>query len=839
MEGNSGKDEAKTEERCSIDTAVGDSSSGSNIGRSVRFPENYRRKEEDNNTGTGEASSVGRGGEKRDIKAEMPNNDGGEDTADDSSSGSAHSLEDSSASYEEPMEAEDAKPVRLSSSSMNHSSRSLRHSSHHSTVYTIHESDEGDSEETESSESAIDFQRIPPEEFEDSMSLLMDDEDEEFSMDFTDREDSSIRQSQLFVDTRPQLSEEKEKEPALINSDSTKETKVTWDSNVSGGVADLDFGGNGNQVSHRRLFGAQGRKLMDNSGRAIAGVQEKLQEKVDQVVETVELNANQSDPEANQKEYAFALSLGTVLTFNMGFVNGACFSGWVVAGANEPVAAFTNPYTDAALQLADGNFERVKFQSIMIFCFIGGSFVSGLVTPNAVPYRIEPTYGPSFLAAGICLCLASFFATVEDYSNVAFYLSAAAGGIQNGIASSYTAKLIRSTGLTGSSTDIGLYFGQYIRGNKENYSKLVVLCMLTVAFTLGGFFSFYAAQVMLSYTLLVSAALFLFIGMSIMVFLVKKLSISFRSAILGTWKWQAAAEAIKSSFGDTFGETFELDGSNPRAMTDHEIDLMFDRIDVDGSGTIDAEELYILLRSTGAQVSRQESDMMLQYADKDGDGVLDRDEWKFVVETALSGRKSMMELTKNVAGSAAAAASQVAASTRDLMGSGAMRIKNSVGSTTDMLGSSARNLFSTSRSIGSFREKKNPLRRISLTMGDSSNRDTPPKRRRRKKKRERTKSEDEEETSAYLEDSLSNLEDDSKGEKEKKNEEEAKEELGPFGDDADQQEQEKARHEKTNRKKVEKLYLARKQKCKPPDPQQETDQQQNVITSTTTRTGSD
>lgn len=74
------------------------------------------------------------------------------------------------------------------------------------------------------------------------------------------------------------------------------------------------------------------------------------------------------------------------------------------------------------------------------------------------------------------------------------------------------ANLIRTTHLTGTSTDIGLIAGQMLRGHYKNAWKFKVLVGLASAFWFGGFVSFYSASALMSHSLWISAALFLTIG---------------------------------------------------------------------------------------------------------------------------------------------------------------------------------------------------------------------------------------------------------------------------------------------------------------------------------------
>lgn len=134
-------------------------------------------------------------------------------------------------------------------------------------------------------------------------------------------------------------------------------------------------------------------------------------------------------------EFEFVLTVGVVLSFNAGYVNGACLSGLLTPnGVQQSVAGFTSAYTIAALGLADGNIDVFGRQSCMILSFILGSCISGAMTPNARPHRLEPNYGSTFLIGGTFLIVASVLAAVDE-EEYFFYFAAAANGIQNGMSS--------------------------------------------------------------------------------------------------------------------------------------------------------------------------------------------------------------------------------------------------------------------------------------------------------------------------------------------------------------------------------------------------------------------
>jgi uncharacterized membrane protein YoaK (UPF0700 family) len=107
--------------------------------------------------------------------------------------------------------------------------------------------------------------------------------------------------------------------------------------------------------------------------------------------------------------------------------------------------------------------------------------------------------------------------------------------------------LIRSTHLTGTSTDIGIFIGQLLKGNVQNLWKLLLLIALSTSFWLGGFVSFYATSFFTHFSLLFNAGMFLLIGASLVLFIVVELHIPIEAAITGKSWFNAFSSRMKTS----------------------------------------------------------------------------------------------------------------------------------------------------------------------------------------------------------------------------------------------------------------------------------------------------
>ncbi|MGK3741855.1 MAG: uncharacterized membrane protein YoaK (UPF0700 family) [Bacillariaceae sp.] len=197
-----------------------------------------------------------------------------------------------------------------------------------------------------------------------------------------------------------------------------------------------------------------------------------------------------------------------------------CLSGNL--SASSTVTGVTGLYTTSAIELLNlngtdyNNLQQYKFIVCMILSVMFGSFISSIMNPHPVAFELSPRFGPTFLTGGIFTSLGAYM-SIESFRSE-FYFTAIGNGIMNGISSMYTANLIRTTHLTGTTTDIGLFIGQLIRGNTTNLWKLYILGGLATSFWLGSICGVVVSQYKGKYALLVSAAFFFILGFTIVIY---------------------------------------------------------------------------------------------------------------------------------------------------------------------------------------------------------------------------------------------------------------------------------------------------------------------------------
>lgn len=321
----------------------------------------------------------------------------------------------------------------------------------------------------------------------------------------------------------------------------------------------------------------------------------------------------------NRKEATFVVIAGALVALNMGFVNGAVLSGFLLpTGETQSVSGYSSTFTRSALAMVTGNWERFGYYSCLILSYMMGSLIAGAMSPYATPYQLEPSYGPTFLIGGGFMIAAALLSAIRAEGQYIFYLCCAANGIQNGIASIYSANLIRCS-LTGSVTDIALTIGQMLRGNYSKTWRAWILAIIVFNFWLGGIVSYNFVKRFESYTLMFSAGLFVLIGLSLAYFLVVEIGVSVQAAILGTWKWKRILKKINNRL------LLSEDTSGP--LTEVALLQLFDRIDDDGNGEIDADELLEALVAADVKMSAFEIRTLFRAADQNHDGVISKAEW--------------------------------------------------------------------------------------------------------------------------------------------------------------------------------------------------------------------
>jgi len=119
----------------------------------------------------------------------------------------------------------------------------------------------------------------------------------------------------------------------------------------------------------------------------------------------------------------------------------------------------------------------------------------------------------SFVCAAVSLLIATMKAKAGDKTFIFFSL--AASGIQNSVTSTFSANLCRTSHFSGTTSDIGTFLGQLLRGNVDSLPKLKVLSLLFLSFWTGAFVSVPLGNTYTHNTLLIAAGIYLSVASAI------------------------------------------------------------------------------------------------------------------------------------------------------------------------------------------------------------------------------------------------------------------------------------------------------------------------------------
>jgi len=174
-----------------------------------------------------------------------------------------------------------------------------------------------------------------------------------------------------------------------------------------------------------------------------------------------------------------------MLAFVAGMINAIAFH---ALGAF--VSHVTGSLSKTAIHAENGSVKAVEV-GLLVVSFMLGSVLCGMLIQKDTVSFGTARYG---IAMQICtVLLIGTVAAANMGISVSPYLAAAACGLQNGICTSYSGAVIRTTHVTGLATDIGVLCGRLlmrrIRREEQNVSedlkKLRLLCLLGILFFIG------------------------------------------------------------------------------------------------------------------------------------------------------------------------------------------------------------------------------------------------------------------------------------------------------------------------------------------------------------------
>lgn len=191
---------------------------------------------------------------------------------------------------------------------------------------------------------------------------------------------------------------------------------------------------------------------------------------------------------------------GGVLAFIAGIVNAAGYMGF----RHQSITNLTGSSSLLGVALGTGDSGEAWHWALSIGAFVTGAVLSGLIVQQRT-LKLGRRYGAALVLESLLLFAA--VPLLDAGSSIGLYLAAMGAGLQNGMASTYSGMVFRTTHVSGMFTDLGIYIGQRLRGLEVDTLRIRVCVLVVVTFTLGGAAGASMFPVLQERTLLIPAVL--------------------------------------------------------------------------------------------------------------------------------------------------------------------------------------------------------------------------------------------------------------------------------------------------------------------------------------------
>jgi len=166
----------------------------------------------------------------------------------------------------------------------------------------------------------------------------------------------------------------------------------------------------------------------------------------------------------------------SVLAFIAGMINAVGLMGFQHQG----ITHLTGSTTSLGIAAATGHGAEVFHLCAVIGSFFTGCILGGYLIQDST-LKLGRQYGVALTIESLLLFAAVPF--LVRTSNVGDYLASCACGLQNGMVSTYSAAVLRTTHVSGIFTDLGICIGHLLRGLPVDMRRVRLY-----AFLLGSFF---------------------------------------------------------------------------------------------------------------------------------------------------------------------------------------------------------------------------------------------------------------------------------------------------------------------------------------------------------------
>lgn len=166
-------------------------------------------------------------------------------------------------------------------------------------------------------------------------------------------------------------------------------------------------------------------------------------------------------------------------------VIGGCINAVALVGVyHQAVSHMSGTTTMIGINLAAGDLPAFLRLVSVLMSFFFGALLSGFIIRQST-LRLGRRYGFVLSVESVLLLAATI--CLRQNLHIGDYLAAMACGLQNGMATSFSGAIVRTTHVTGIVTDLGIAAGQLLRGQAVEWRRIRLYALLLGGFFLGAY----------------------------------------------------------------------------------------------------------------------------------------------------------------------------------------------------------------------------------------------------------------------------------------------------------------------------------------------------------------
>lgn len=170
---------------------------------------------------------------------------------------------------------------------------------------------------------------------------------------------------------------------------------------------------------------------------------------------------------------------GGALAFIAGLVNAAGYMGF----RQQSITNLTGSTTLLGISLGTADAGEALHWAMSLLAFVLGAMLSGALVQKST-LKLGRPYGVALMLESLLLFAA--VPLLDRQWSAGLWLASMACGLQNGMVSTYSGMVFRTTHVSGMFTDLGIYLGHRLRGLEVDTLRVRVCVLVIATFMLGG-----------------------------------------------------------------------------------------------------------------------------------------------------------------------------------------------------------------------------------------------------------------------------------------------------------------------------------------------------------------